>query len=321
MKLLASWMNDLGTYVSREFYYTMQDLIHEHQWRQVEPWMLVQPPELMEAKLLELVGEIPEVVLFWESYDQFNWTYAALRALGCRLALFADDLHTMAGHEEEREGKLAALSECDVILSSYSYLFDEFYPELRGRKTAMSVPHAASPDFVVPFNSQPENVVLLSGCVNSFYPLRMQMQTLHEKEGGPRIAWHRHPGYTERFDYANDARIGSGYAQVIHRYRAGFTDGAYFGYTVAKHFEIPATGALLVADSSISGPLLQLGFVENVHYISVSAENLEEKIRYVLDERNRAETDEIRRRGQQLVLDNHRTADRARFIDQACAAK
>jgi hypothetical protein len=321
MKLLASWMNDLGRYVSREFYYLMQDLIHEHQWRQVEPWMLVQPPELMKANLLQLVGEIPEVVLFWESYDQFNWTCAALRDLGCRLALFADDLHTMPGREAEREAKLAALSQCDVILSSYSYLFDQFYPELRGRKNAMWAPHAASPDFVLPFNPQPEDAVLLSGCVNSFYPLRMQMKTLHEREGGPRIAWHRHPGYGERFDYENDARVGSGYARLIHRYRAGFTDGTFFGYTVAKHFEIPATGALLIADGGISEPLRNLGFIEDIHYISVSAENLEEKLRCVLNEKKRAETDEIRRRGQQLVLGSHRTADRARFIDQACAAK
>jgi hypothetical protein len=67
--------------------------------------------------------------------------------------------------------------------------------------------------------------------------------------------------------------------------------------------------------------LRQLGFLENVHYVSVSAENLEERIRYVLDERNHAETDEIRQKAQQLVLGNHRTADRARLIDQACAGK
>ena len=52
----------------------------------------------------------------------------------------------------------------------------------------------------------------------------------------------------------------------------------------------------------------------------VSAENLEERIRYVLAEDNRAEIDEIRRRGQQLVLGAHRTSDRAGLIDSICTA-
>lgn len=318
MKLLASWMQQLGRYVSREFYYTMQDLIRVHQWRQVEPWMLVQPPKLLKNRLLEIAGGIPEVVLFWESYDQFNCTSAELHALGCRLALFADDLHSWEEPDSIRQDKLRAFSACDVILSSYAYAFDRFYPELRGLKTAIWTPHAASPDFVLPFNTEPENAILLSGCVHSFYPLRTQMWNLYKRGGSHAIVLHDHPGYGEGFDYENDLRIGRGYARLIRRYRAGFTDGGRVGYTVAKHFEIPATGALLVADRKVSGPLQQLGFVENEHYVPVSADNLEETIRHLLDARNHAETDEIRRRAQHLVLSAHRTADRARLIDEVC---
>jgi hypothetical protein len=92
-----------------------------------------------------------------------------------------------------------------------------------------------------------------------------------------------------------------------------------FHYVLAKYFEIPATGALLVADDSVNGPLGQLGFVENEHYLPVNAGDLEAKIALVLDERNHDALDEVRKRGQELVWSRHKSIDRARQIDSVCA--
>ena len=49
-------------------------------------------------------------------------------------------------------------------------------------------------------------------------------------------------------------------------------------------------------------------------------QNLEKQIEYVLSESNRDELDQIRRNGQALVQEQHKTSDRARFIDAVCAA-
>ena len=319
MKLLVSWMRALGRYVSREFYYTMQDLVSVHGWRHIEPAALAQGPRSVKLSLQDAVGEVPQVILFWETFDLFNAVAPELRELGCRTALFADDLHLPLGDESQRDSKLQALAQCDVALTSYGYIFDEFYPELHSKKQVVWTPHAASPDFALPFNDQPHNAVLLSGAIGSLYPLRLRLQTLLA-ERRYAIVHHQHPGYGETYDYDNDTRIGRGYARTIHECKAAFTDAATFGYVVAKHFEIPATGALLVADGIVGQPLRRLGFAENIHYISVSEENLEDKIRYVVDERNRPEIDAIRRRGQQLVLAAHMTSDRARLIDRCCAS-
>jgi len=317
MKLLVSWMRGLSGYVSREFYYTMQDLVRVHGWRQIEPGVLSRRPGSLRAELQDSVGGVPDVVLFWETYDLFNAVAEELRDLGCLTALFADDLHMLWGHESKRDSKLLAFALCDIVLSSYAYVFDEFYPELRGKKKTVWTPHAASPDFVLPFNEWPENGILLSGFINPLYPLRLRMKTLLG-EGRYAIVQHQHPGYGEAYDYENDTRVGRGYANKIHRFKAAFTDALTFRYLVAKYFEIPATGALLVADGVVGEPLRQLGFLDNVHYISVSEENLEEKVQYVLDEYNATRIDAIRRRGQQLVLSAHRTSDRARLIDGSC---
>lgn len=182
------------------------------------------------------------------------------------------------------------------------------------------MPHSASPDFLLPLNERPRDAVLLSGAVNQFYPLRRRVKALHES-APERVAYHPHPGYRCDYDYERDGSVGRGYALTLNQYRVCFTDALTYGYVVAKYFEIPATGALLLADSAVGGPLAHLGYVAGVHYVPVSVRDLEEQIRYVLDEANHAALDAVRRAGQALVWERHRTADRARLIDEVCGPR
>jgi hypothetical protein len=170
---------------------------------------------------------------------------------------------------------------------------------------------------MLPYNIYAENAIFLSGYINNIYPLRQKMKALYDNYSYP-IAHHQHPGYHCRYNYENDTNVGIEYAKKINKYRAGFTDCSKYSYIVAKYFEIPATGALLLADNAISAPFRELGFIENVHYMPVSKEKLEEKIQYVLNENHHPELDEIRGRGQVLVWEKHKTNERARLIDTVC---
>jgi Glycosyl transferases group 1 len=315
VKVLVASMGRLGTYVSREFYYIMQDLIRVHGWRQIEPSVLPRNPASVRATLLDALGEIPEVILFWEAYDLCVAMRPALLDIGCRECVFVDDLHWR--DDADREVKSLGLSLCDTILSTYAYIFDDYYPELRNRKKIVWAPHSASPDFVLPFNDRPQNAVLLSGAVNEHYPLRQRMKKLRD-DGRYPIRLHEHPGYAAAYDYETDERVGAGYARIIHQYKVAFTDAAWLRYVVAKYFEIPATGALLLADGAVREQLNELGLLENVHYIAASAKNLEEQIQYVLDPIHDEEINAIRRRGQELVSSRHKTSDRANLIDRVC---
>jgi hypothetical protein len=314
MKLLVSWIRELGRYVSREFYYTMGELLECHGWRHVEPWVLAQSPKSVRETLIEQAGGIPDVILFWETYEHLNLLEPRLRDLGCRIALFVDDLHVLGNPAVRRPPKARALGLCDVVLASYGYAFDRHYPELAGKRVEW-IPHGASPDFCLPLEPAPRKAVLLSGFVSANYPLRLRLKQLYD-EGRPGIEFLPHPGYGENFNYNSDARIGTGYARAIHQCLAGFTDAAVFGYVVAKHFEIPATGALLLAGDTVRQPLAELGFRSGRDYLAVSEDNLEEQLEYVLDDRNRGRIDEIRREGQKLVLAGHTTRDRAVQIDR-----
>ncbi|HYG82441.1 MAG TPA: glycosyltransferase [Pyrinomonadaceae bacterium] len=318
MKLIVSPLGALRGYVSREFFYVIKELIETYGWRQLETHSLRDGRGTLRELLLREFGEPPEVMLFWEGYDTLALRAFNFRQLECRKYILADDLHWQG--EVMRQRKLVSFAFCHAVLSTYGYAWEKFYPALAGVKRVVWVPHSASPDFLVPYNADPENSILLSGAVSVHYPLRRQMKSLHER-GVRGIAYHPHPGYHCRHDYGQqNGGVGRGYALRINRHRAAFTDSLNFNYVVAKYFEIPATGALLLADDSVSGPLEKLGFIEGRHYVPVSKRNLEERVRYVLDERNREAVDEIRRRGQELVWARHKTSDRARQINETCVA-
>jgi hypothetical protein len=316
MNLIVSELAAFRRYVSREFYFVMNDLITNYGWRQIETFKLWNYPGTLKRALLDVFGEVPESILFWEGYEFLNARAAQIHQLDCRKFILADDLHWW--NVQMRQRKLAGFALCETVLSSCAYLWTKFYPELSGAKRVVWIPHSAGPDFIVDYNQHPENSIFLSGALSNHYPLRQQMMELHAQGAYP-IIYHRHPGYHCHYDHERNENVGRGYAEKINKYRAGFTDSLIYGYVVAKCFEIPATGALLLADGAVSGPLKELGFTENEHYLPVSKENLEETIRYVLDESNHEELDQVRRRGQELVWEKHKTSDRAWQINEACA--
>lgn len=317
MKLIVSNLEMVRTYVTREFYYIQTDLMATYGWKHIEINELWSGEGSIKQRLIDRFGEQPEIILFWQAYEFLNAEAPDIRHLDSRKFFFGDDLHWWS--EEERAQQLGSFGLCETILSTYAYTFSKYYPEVSRVKNVVWIPHAASPDFLLRYNEEPENAVFLSGAVNQSYPLRQRVRELHERGLFP-IVEHYHPGYGT-FDFENNPSIGPGCARRMNRFRAAFTDASEYGYSVAKYFEIPATGALLVADRAVSGPLRRLGFVDGVHYIGVSNEDLEAKIEYALDENNRDEVNQVRRNGQKLVWQKHKTHDRARLIDDVCTGE
>ena len=315
MKLIISGLASLDHYVSREFSYIIRELIATHGWKSMEFAEFGDGSRPLRDLILGKFDERPDVILFWEGYGFINRHARQIHALDCKKVVFADDLHWR--DEAVRWSKLLAYLVCDMVISTYADRFEAFYPEVCRLKPIVWSPHSASPDFLLPLNEQAENSVFLSGAMSRVYPLRRMMRELAEG-GRYRITCHPHPGYHCGYDHGRDPAVGPGYARAIHGHRTAFTDALVYGYLVAKFFEIPATGALLLADASVAEPMRRLGFLEDEHYVPASAENLEDRLHEVLDESNHARLDAMRRRAQALVLSRHTTSDRARLIDEAC---
>jgi len=316
MKLVVTHLGALSRYVTREFYYIITDLIETYGWQKFNADQLRDRPGTIERTLLDEFGELPKSILFWETFNLLGARRVDVYRLECKKYIFADDLYWWT--DEVRLNRSAGYALFDTVLSAYAYEWDECFPEFAGTKRLVWIPHSASPDFMLPYNPHAENAVLLSGHIGHYNPLRAKMKLLCE-QGSYAITHYAHPGYMRSYDYSKDEEVGRGYAEKLNKYRAGFTDAYTYKYVVAKYLEIPATGSLLLGDDAVRGPLEQLGFVDNTHYVAVSRKNLEEKLHYVLDQRNHEELDEIRRRGQELVWQKHKTSDRARAIDEVCA--
>jgi hypothetical protein len=309
-KLAIGPFHALSRYVSREFWTTFSLLGGEHEWHMLETAHLPRYGGHLAALLERRMSGWPDVVLFWESYPQAADFAETFAERGTRVYVMTDDLH------HHRPGMTAALRAADGVLSTYAPRFPAYFPELDSSRVTW-IPHAAGPDFLLPFHDAAAPVVFVSGAMADEYPLRLAMRDLALRRPGV-ARMHEHPGYHCTFDYANDTRIGPSYAAAMHACLAAFTDALVHEYVVAKHFEIPATGALLVADRIVAPQLAALGFIENEHYLSTTLDDLEPTIDRILNPRNRPEMDAIRRRGHALVHAQHTTANRARQIDAVC---
>ena len=307
-----------GRYVTREAYHIMRELIERYGWMHMETHHLASQPHSLRERMRERCGALPDVVLFWESYDLVTSAFLQLFNANFRVAIFCEDLHWF--NPNIQATKMLALAVADVILASYAPVFERFFPKVAAVKRIVWVPHAASPEFMLPLNESAENVILLSGKINDYYPLRQRLKALGD-ETELHIVEHPHPGYQCDHDHNTSGAVGAGYARRINASRAAFTDASKFNYLLAKFFEIPATGSLLLGDAAVEQELSQLGFRQWVHYIPVADATLESELRHVLDAKNHADLDEVRRRGQQLIWERHKTSDRAKLIDEVCTTR
>ncbi len=316
MKLMIVPLKGLRGYVSRQQYFIFRELIDHYGWKQMDLYEEVWNNRLaLSEQFIRRFDRLPEVILFWEGYAMLSARRSEIEKLPCRKCIIVKDLHAhdFAGRIQKKQ----ALSICDSVLSTYLYPMESLQPETWRAGKVVWVPHGASPDFLQAFNPRAENAVLLSGAMSHHYPLRHQMKQLSEQKQYA-ITCAPHPGYGRYYDYERDNRVGAGFARLIHRHRSAFTDASIYRYVLAKYFEIPATGALLLAERSVSEELHSLGFVENQHYIGISRQDLDAKVRFVLDPRHHEALNSIRAKAQALVWERHKTSDRARLINDVC---
>ena len=313
-KLLIGDLAARERYVTRECAHLVRTLVRDHGWTHLEPAQLWTDAPRARRRMEEACGGPPDAVLFIEQYNLIRHRMNVFLPLESRRFVYAIDLH---GSHEVRFGMQAAFAVCDVVFAKYAPVLANFHPWAAAHRRVVWMPACASPDFHVPLDPDAARRVLVSGAIDEQYPLREQLRDLAD-QGHPGIEVTPHPGYHCGYDYGTDARVGPGYAQHLRRHRVAFTDASRYGYMLSKHFEIPATGSLLLADDSVADQLTALGFDEGVHYVGVSRDTLEARLAYVLDPTHDEAIDAIRAQGQALVQEHHVTAVRARRLDDVC---
>src|SRR5262249_38523652 len=161
MKVVVAPLHELDHYVSREFAAVIRGLVADHGWRHLEAGALWNDPRPLRDKLRAHLGALPEVLLFWEVYGFIAAHTDEVERLNCLKAVVADDLPRNS-RDRLRWNQLHAYLVCDLALSTYAYRFEDYFPEARRFAKVVWVPHAASPDFLLPLNKAPDPAVLLS---------------------------------------------------------------------------------------------------------------------------------------------------------------
>ncbi|KAF0684099.1 Aste57867_23886 [Aphanomyces stellatus] len=261
----------------------------------------------------------PDVVVYFEAPGPDVWTVLRTHLPPTTTQLlFCDDLQGCHLTSTTSSFRTAFFGSLHGIISTYAYAVPAFFhpatlPRLHW------LPHAASAAFSYDdIHPSPVPRVLLVGATDArYYPLRAwaaaSSQTLS-------IDVHIHPGYEGFASAAEAAAQTAAYARLGHSYLATFTDTSRLDYLVAKVFEIPATGSLLLVNRDAAPLLAALGFVDGVHYLGYDPHDPTPTIEYVLQPLHRQHVDRMRAAGQRLVRATHTTAHRAEELWQILVA-
>ena len=135
----------------------------------------------------------------------------------------------------------------------------------------------------------------------TFYPLRCYAIKQYRNY----IDILNHPGYVTDINRKPAHKIiGEDFILHLNKYLCCFCDGSKFNIVLKKVYEILYSGALLLSDLNIKNELEKYGIIENIHCILCNKENMEEKMKYILDENNNEIIENIRQNGFKLASEN-----------------
>jgi len=194
------------------------------------------------------------------------------------------------------DNKIKVFNRSDLIISFSNEYFMKMYPQFLSKYRFLPksfAPHSRYTSLL--FNDKPKLKGLFCGSVNkSVYPLRSLIVNKHYAD----------------IDYKRPKYTGADYAKLLHSYFCGITCSSIFNYALAKCFEIPATGSLLLTNETVD--LKKLGFIPHQHYIPITKENVFSKVTQCI--KNPADYDNIRKEGMKFVRENHSIVNRVDLL-------
>jgi hypothetical protein len=265
-----------------------------------------------------------DVVIIFKSPEDLQLglmsNLAGLRKSKKLIGYYAD-IHTSKeligqSHTENKEyfnSMNRMLSRCDKILCPYNYEFRRRWPKYIYKYEFL--PHFVDYEKYsnLKFNKDPIRKCLISGACNQSYKIRKNiLENTNNKEI---IHFLEHARYRETDEEAvkQGFKIDVEYIKELNTYASGLATSAnIIRCVVAKYFEIPASGSLLLGEELPD--LTELGFRGGVNYISITENNFTDKTKHIIDDYDKYEN--IRLEGRGLVLQRHTNLNRFEHIER-----
>ncbi len=262
----------------------------------------------------DLPKHVDTVIVFKSPQHSNPETFMDLttRDRNTKIVGYFSDLHSY-GNRVYEKNMARMLERCDLILCPYDEAFRNTWPQHVGKYVFFPQYFAPHERYVkLPFNTNPIQECLLSGSVDppDVYPIRVHLKT----HGPPhRVTIMNHPGYGRNWLHdllgklmGKTFFVKTSYAQEINRYFCSVATSSVYRYIVAKYFEIPAAGALLLANET--DDLKKLKFVPYQHYVPITAADALTQIDNCLTEPHRFS--KIREQGMNFVRNHHSVNNR-----------
>jgi hypothetical protein len=276
-------------------------------------WLCVPHNQCMDIeKFVEICdNKITSIVIIIVSYISYRYVYNNMnffKSTDIPIYIWESDIYStkekMYNIKKQNHENYEKLNNI-YILTSVPYLYEKFFPKIN-KNILISFHNSVNDNMIVDFNNNPINKILLSGSVTSAYPARKKVKNLMSQN--PHIALLK----------VMYKIYGINYTKKLNEYLCCFTCclNDHTPYIVTKFFEIPASGSLLLAyDADIKQPLNGLGFIDGVNYMSCTLKNINDKINYIVDPKNRTEIDTIRKNGYEFVLSRHKLSNRVDILN------
>ena len=277
-----------------------------------EPFVFVKNLEILGWELIKLselnIGNIKKTnsVVLCCTYDDLD--ISLIKCINVQIIYKIDDLYPY------KEVRKKNIENADTIISPYQYLFNT--NEIKNMyninlSKTFFIPYSAVDDFFkdIEFNNNPINKIFVSGSINNIYPLRMFIANNILFKDYIEIL--EHPTYKS---YIHDC-INTKYYKKLNDYLCCFVDASSYKYILLKVFEICSVGSLLLVEDTIEVQLNNLGFYDNINCIMCNKNNLENKIKWILNVENIYIINNIRKNGMELVRKNHTTTIRSEIFE------
>ncbi len=254
--------------------------------------------KLRYANEVDVASDTDVVVVFGVPYHNRPNLIPGLLDLNknTKLVMFPSDLQCY-NNKLCLENRIKVFKRCDLIITPVYEYFMKTYPQFLSKHKFMSNCFSPHKRYMkLPFNDNPKIKCLLSGNFNpKVYPLRAFV-----KKNGLGV------------DYKPPRYVGDSYAKLLHSYFCCVASSSIFNYVIAKYFEIPATGSLLLANET--NDLKRVGFIPHRHYVPINKANALTKISECL--KNPDDYTNIRKEGMEFVRKNHSIVNRMEELEE-----
>jgi hypothetical protein len=160
------------------------------------------------------------------------------------------------------------------------------------------------PQFIAPthrYKNLTFNDTPIKKCIVAGYDISVYRHTKGyiTSKNSPLIHRIPHPGYNK--NQKHTVIKGDAWAQELNKFLCGYAGTTPRNYVIAKYFEIPASGCLLLG--TYGTDLKLFGFKDGINFIQVNKDNFFDKLQYIIN--NPKEYTDIRKAGRDLVFSRH----------------